>query len=116
MLHFLTVSFFKDFSDQAVFDSCVFLSKRESKKAFTEGLLTREVKIDESKAKQVISVLKKYKLLSEAQIEIDDDTQTVYHFKPSPSFIAILIFVREMIDPPLYFSYQSGGRKKPYLK
>lgn len=109
-------SFFKDFSDRAVFDSCVFLNKRESGKAFTESLLTREVKIDESKAKQVISVLEKYHLLYETQIEIDDKIQTVYNFRPTPSFTAFLIFAREMIDPPNNFSYYCGGRNKPYLK
>ena len=49
------------------------------------------------------------------QIEMDDEIQTVYHFSPTPSFIALLIFAREIIDKPETFAYYCGGREKPYL-
>ena len=109
-------AFFKDFSDKAVFESCVFLNKRENGKAFSENLLINNLKIDTDTAKQIIATLKKYRLLYTTQIEMDDEIQTVYTFSPTPSFIALLIFAREIIDPPSRFSYQWSGRKKPYLK
>lgn len=109
-------SFFKDISNKAVFESCVFLNKRENGKAFTENLLINNLKIDMDAAKQVITTLKKYRLLYTTQIEMDDEIQTVYTFSPTPSFIALLIFAREIIDPPSRFSYQWSSRKKPYLK
>ena len=110
------LTFFKDFSDKDVFDACVLLNRRESNKAFTEKLFINNLKIDTDKVKQIIGVLEKYNLLHKTQIEMDDETQTVYNFKPTPSFIAFLIFAREMIKTPNNFSYYNGGRKKPYLK
>ena len=38
------------------------------------------------------------------------------YFYPTPSFIAFLIFAREMIEAPNHFHYYNGGRSKPYLK
>lgn len=110
------LTFFKDFSDKDVFDACVLLNKRESNKAFTENLFVKNLKIETDKAKQIIIILEKYNLLYRTQIEMDDETQTVYNFKPTPSFIAFLIFAREMIKTPNNFIYYSGGRNKPYLK
>lgn len=109
-------TFFKDFSDKNVFDACILLNKRESNKAFTENLFVKNLKIDTNQAKQIIAVFEKYNLLYKTQIELDDKTQTVYNFKPTPSFIAFLIFAREMIKTPNNFSYYCGGRNKPYLK
>ena len=110
------LTFFKDFSDKEVFEACIFLNKRNSNKAFTENLFVKSLKIDIEKAKQIIDVLEKYNLLYKTQIEMDDEIQTVYNFKPTPSFIAFLIFAREIIKAPNNFSYYSGGRNKPYLK
>ena len=110
------ITFFKAFSDKDVFDACIFLNKRESNKAFTENLFIKNLKIESDKAKQIIDVLKKYDLVYETQIEMDDETQIVYNFRPTPSFIAFLIFAKEMINPPNRFHYYSGGRNKPYLK
>lgn len=109
-------SFFKEFSDKDVFNACVFLYKRESGKAFTEKLILNGLKLEADKAAYVISVLKKYNLINETNIEMDDEVKTVYNFKPSPSFIALLIFARETIETPGAFSYYIGGRNKPYLK
>lgn len=110
------LTFFKDFSDKDVFEACVLLNKREGNKAFTENLFIKNLGIEPDKAKEIISVLEKYNLLYKTQIEMDDETTTVYNFNPTPSFIAFLIFAREMIKKPDNFSYYSGGRNKPYLK
>ncbi|MBQ8311072.1 MAG: hypothetical protein IJX80_08695, partial [Clostridia bacterium] len=110
------LTFFKDFSDKDVFDACVLLNKRDSRKAFTENLLVKKLSIEKDKVDQIITVLQKYNLLYNTQIEMDDEMQTVYNFKPTPSFVAFLIFAREMIKTPQAFSYYYGGRNKPYLK
>ena len=107
--------FFKDISDRDVFDACVFLNKRESKKAFTERLLVNKLGIDEKKIAHIIAILEKYNLLYKTQIEMDDEVQTVYNFRPTPSFVALLIFAREMIKTPDVFCYYQGGRNKPYF-
>ncbi|MBR4292938.1 MAG: hypothetical protein IKT54_04935 [Clostridia bacterium] len=72
--------------------------------------------INDEKAKEILSKLKKYKMVYSTQIEMDDEIQTVYHFNTTPSFIALLIFAREIIEKPEIFAYYSGGRDIPYLK
>lgn len=109
------ISFFKDLSDKDFFDACVILNKRDSAKAFTPNYLIKNLNISEDKAKGIIEILRKYHLISTSGIEMDDTTLEVYYFVPTPSFIALLIFAREIIDKPDVFSYYMGGRKKPYL-
>lgn len=109
-------TFFRDFSEQKVFEACVLLNKRQQDKAFTEKLLMKQLQIELDEAKHILAVLKKYRLLKELEMEMDDETQTIYTFIPTPSFIALLIFAKEMIQPPNSFSYYNHLRSKPYLK
>ena len=109
-------SFFKDISDNDFWNACVYLNKRDYKKAFTTALFTNKLGINDEKAGDILSKLKKYKMVYSTQIEMDDEIQTVYHFNPTPSFIALLIFAREIIEKPEIFAYYSGGRDTPYLK
>lgn len=108
--------FFKDFSDLDFWNACVYLNKRDHKKAFTSALLIKKLGISDEKAEEVLSKLKKYKMVYSTQIEMDDEIQTVYHFSPTPSFIALLIFAREIIEKPEIFSYYCGNREIPYLE
>ena len=108
-------TFFKALSDKGVFDACVLLNKREHKKAFTPLLFVKNLEVSLEKANQIIDVLLKYKLIYSSHIEMDDETQTIYHFRPAPAFIALLIFAREIIDKPCIFTYQDSSREKPYL-
>lgn len=109
-------AFFKDMSDKAFFDACVFLNQRDSKKAFTPMLLVKKLGIDVEKANEILKTLKKYHLISTSQVEMDDELQTVYQFRPTPSFVALLIFAREIIDIPEIFAYNVQGRTEPYFK
>ena len=61
-------------------------------------------------------MLRKYDLIGITSIEMDDETQEVYSFRPTPSFVALLIFARELIDKPRSFSFYSEMRDKPYLQ
>ena len=108
-------TFFKDFSDQNVFNAMVMLNKRKNKKAFTDNLLVKEMDIDKNTAADIIRILQKYNLIHITQIETDDEEQEIYTFNPTPSFIALLIFAREMIARPNVFSYYMGNRNQPYL-
>lgn len=107
---------FKDLSDKTVFDTLVMLNKRPCDKSFTPHLLVKNLGLEYDKATEIINILHKHGLIRTMQIEMDDTTQEVYNFVPTPSFPAMLIFAREMIDIPNCFSYYSGGRNKPYLK
>lgn len=86
------------------------------KKAFTPMLLVKNLGIDAQKADEILKMLKKYHLIASSQIEMDDEVRMVYQFCPTPSFVALLIFAREMIDRPEIFVYYSGGRTEPYFK
>lgn len=107
--------FFGYLSDKDFFAALVFLNKRENGNAFTPKLIEKHLHITEEKAKSIIGILKKYNMISSDFIEIDDDTQEFFRFSPTPSFVALLIFAREMIDKPNAFSYYYECRKKPYL-
>ena len=107
--------FFKDFSEQNVFNALVMLNKCKKGKAFTDNLLVKKMDIDKNTAADIIRILQKYSLIHVTQIEMDDEDQEIYTFNPTPSFIALLIFAREMIDRPNNFSYYMGNRNQPYL-
>lgn len=108
--------FFKDFSDKDVFGAFVLLSRRDHKKAFTPALLMKNLKIDQKRAEDVLRVFGKYSFIKTTQIELDDEIQTVYTFKPSPSLVSALILIREVLSPPNGYSWHIGQRKKPYLQ
>ena len=109
-------AFFKDISDDDFWNACVYLNKRDYQKAFTTALFINKLGINAEKAGEILSKLKKYKMVYSTQVEMDDEIQTLYHFSPTPSFIALLIFAREIIDKPEIFAYYCGGREKPYLE
>ena len=109
-------SFFKDISDDDFWNTCIYLNKRDYQKAFTTTLLINKLGINAEKSKEILSKLNKYKMVYSTKIEMDDEIRTVYHFSPTPSFIALLIFAREIIDKPEIFAYYCGGRDIPYLK
>ncbi len=109
-------TFFKDFSDRDVLNACILLYKRDHKKAFTPRLLVNKMQISLEKANEIVQILLKYRLLYAKQLEMDDEVQIVYDFWPTPSFVALLIFAREIIDPPNVFIYHSQSRNIPYFK
>lgn len=109
------IEFFKDLSDKDIFNAFLLLFKRDSKKAFTENLFIKELNVDLEKTKEIVNMLTKYHLIKRTQIELDDEIKDVYTFFPTPSFVSLLIFAKEIIEPPHSFSFFSEGRSKPYL-
>ena len=109
------VSLFAALGDKAFFDVCVMLSKRQAVSAFTSSLLVKKLAITEEKAAEVIQLLVKYRLVRVTSIELDDMMQEVYTFIPSPAFVAMLIFAREMLEEDWAFYWYMGDRKKGYL-
>lgn len=107
--------FFADFSDSDIFNACVMLNQRENNKAFTPNLIMKKLNITKEKALKVIAVLKKYNMIRSTFIEIDDTTEEFFKFIATPSFTALLIFAKEIIESPCAWTYFSESRKKPYL-
>ena len=108
--------FFKLMADKDLFETLVFLYKRESFNAFTEKLVIKEIGCTEEKAKQIIAELLRLSILAKTVAEIDNELVEVYQFARRPSFVSLLIFAREMIDIPNNFYVQNRSRRKPYLK
>ncbi len=106
---------FKYLSDKDVFNAFLMLFKRSNKKAFTVNLFVKELGIDLEKTKEIVSILEKYCLIRKSQIELDDEVKDVYNFVPTPSFVGLLIFAHEIVEPPHRFTYFLDGREKPYL-
>lgn len=109
------LQFFQFLSDKDIFNVLVFLHKRDTTKAFTENLIAKNFNLTQDKAVEVVGILEKYNLVYKTEIELDDEIKTVYNFKPKPSFVSLLIFAKEMINPPTNYSYFSMERTKPYL-
>ena len=108
-------SLFMALSDPEFFDALIFLNTRDASKAFTPNLLIKKFGMTFDRAMELIKAFEKYRLINVTQIEMDDVTQEIYTFRPSPSFIALLIMAREFISNPSNYSHYMGGRKKPYL-
>ena len=108
-------AFFGDLSDKDVFQAFVYLFKRDAKKAFTEHLLVKELNVSAEKAQEIVRILTKYQVVRKTQLELDDEIKEVYNLIPLPTFVGLLIFAREMIDPTHRFAYYSDNRGKPLL-
>ncbi len=106
---------FQILSDKEVFDTLILLYRRDHKKAFTPALLVKHLGISAERAQQIMDILKDRGLIYTTQVEIDDEVQNVYSFFPKPSFPALLIFAREMIDRPQHFAYHMENRSSTYL-
>ena len=103
-------------ADKNIFETLVFLYKRESFNAFTENLIIKELGYTEEKAKQIIAVLLRLNIIAKTVADIGNDVVEVYQFARRPSFVSMLIFAREMIDIPNNFYVNNRSRRKPYLK
>ena len=108
--------FFKLMADKYIFETLVFLYKRDSFNAFTEKLIIQELGYAEDEAKQIIAELLRLNIIAKTVADIGNDVVEVYQFARRPSFVSMLIFAREMIDIPNNFSVNNRSRRKPYLK
>lgn len=108
--------FFKLMADKDIFETLVFLYKRESFNAFTDKLIIKELGYTEDKAKEIIAELLRINILAKTVAEVGEELVEVYQFTRRPSFVSMLIFAREMIDIPNNFYVNNRSRQKPYLK
>ena len=108
--------FFKLMADKDIFETLVFLYKRDSFNAFTEKLIIKELGYTEDKAKEIIAELLRINILAKTVAEVGEELVEVYQFARRPSFVSMLIFAREMIDIPNNFYVNNRSRRKPYLK
>lgn len=98
---------FRALSDEDVFRAIVRLHQR-GPSYFTAAWLAKTLEISPEKTEAVLSALKNYDQLWEEEIKLDDGQVTVYQFVQTPSFPALLLFARELIRKPRYFTVQAG--------
>ena len=106
---------FRFLGDKDAFDTCVLLNKRDHGTSFTPHLLVKRLGITLERAREILLGLENYHMLRKTELELDDETQTVYSFVPTPSFPAMLLFAHELIQRPDSFCYFWEGRMKPYF-
>ena len=109
-------AFFHDLSDKDVFDTCVALHRREKGRVFTLEFLANKMGLTQERTREVLDILKKWDLVVTLSLETDEAEQNVYDFKPTQSFLSLLIFSREMIAPPRHFNFHMDHRQMPYLQ
>lgn len=108
------IKLLRTLSEEDVYKTLHMLNNRENK-AFTPKLLEKNIGVTKERAIQILDELCKYKLVNNSEIELDDEIQKVYNFKPNPAFIAILALFDEIINRPNNFWYYTKSRNKPYL-
>jgi len=81
----------------------------------TDYLLIKNFGFSSERAIEIISLLEKYNLVYKTEIELDEELKPVSNFKLTPSFVALLIFAREVIKPPTNYLYYNASRNKPYI-
>lgn len=89
---------FRDLCDDNFFAALKYLLSRESDKSFTANLFVKQLGFDEKTADAEIKKLQKHHLLSSTSVEIDDEEMTTYKKENNPSFIAMLIFAKEIAN------------------
>jgi transcriptional regulator with XRE-family HTH domain len=95
---------------------CIYLLYQRENKPFTPKLFEKHFEIKEERAVEILNRLKEYELISTTEIELDDEIQTVYNFRPNAAFISLLIFAEEFIKPPHNFRNNFEYRSRPYLQ
>jgi transcriptional regulator with XRE-family HTH domain len=104
---------FAALADIDFLNALFFFHRRGEDKKFTAKLLTDNLKLTEEKARAVIDLLVKYKMLLPEELEIDDRNVTMYRFcspQPFVTFIPFMLFAKEMIQPPNCYCFFMGGR------
>lgn len=95
---------------------CLFTLYQRENKPFTPKLFEKSLGIPIERSIEILEALKRYKLIRESEIELDDTIQKIYTFAENPAFIAFLAIMNEMIKKPNSFTNYSASRNKPYLK
>ncbi len=108
------LSLFNFLGDKNVLKTLYFLFGRDNK-PFTPRLIEDNIGLTNTETRDILDRLKKYKLITTSEIELDDEVIEVYNFYQNPAFIVVLAFCNSIIDKPNNFYYYNGGRDKPYF-
>ena len=108
---------FSDLSQKDMFDSVVYILKREDQnKSFTKNLLVKGLGIVPERAATILSRMKKYGILRSQTLEIDDAEEEIYNMKDTAMhFVCLLIFAHNLIQVPNDWHYYNNGRTNPWL-
>ena len=103
-------------AEKDILDSIILLYSIEPD-LFTDKLLKSKINLTDERADEIIALLIKNKIITEASVQTENGAEKVYRFKPNPAFIGILILAMELVNPPKGFSYYSNSRsRRNYLQ
>jgi hypothetical protein len=91
---------FQLLSDIDILNTFVLLYNRSGTKPFTSNLLVKELSISLEKAESILKELSEHNFLHKQEIELDDEIKEVNSFKKSYAFALMLMFTKEIINPP----------------
>jgi len=93
-----------------------FLLRRCGRQPFTPRLLEKSLDLTREQALELLEGFARYKLVSVAQAQLDDDVQTIYNFEPNPALIAMLAVGKEVVQEPNSHHFYSSSRNSPYFR
>ena len=105
---------FRNLSDKAFFDALIWLNKRPCTNGFTRKLLADQLGISDEKTGEIISTLRKYRLVN--TYPVDGISEEFYMFHPHQAIPALLIIAREIIHRPHSFTFYHGGGDIPWMR
>jgi len=99
-------------------EALFFLLRRspQRQQPFTPRLLEKKLGITREQAVDILEGLKRFKLISVAEAELDDAVQTIYNFEPNPALIAVLAAAKELVKEPNSFYFNSNSRPRAYFR
>ncbi len=107
---------FADLADRTFFRSMVLIhTDIAAGKNFTSRLIAKKLGIEDTAAAEVCEKLKKYRMISASQLEVDDELTEIYTLNSTFSFPAMLTFARQIIDRPNRFYFFIGGKDRAYF-
>lgn len=95
---------------------CLYLLYQRENKPFTPKLFEKHFGIEQGQTLEILDKFAEYELIETSEIELDDEVQTVYNFRPNSSFVPLLAFAKAFIYPPHNFHYNFDFRSTPYFQ
>lgn len=95
-------------SDEMFYNTLVFLYSRNSGN-FTEQLLIDNLNITYDEAKAVLQKMEEFKIVSCADVPINDTTIKLYAVLQSPQIVGLITMLDMVVNKPNHYCYYCGG-------
>lgn len=108
--------FFQTLSDPGVLDVILCLAS-EKLQYFTPGAVAKRTGISEARAKEVLELLRKYRLSDPLELESEEGEISAYVLRKQVHLVPFLYFARLLLEPSDGMYYVNcGSRNKPMFR